>query len=101
MPNFALEGANSILAEIFSIVFNYFFPPFFLCHVRNPETKNNEQATNSAGRLLQPAGYNAIHARRPPAKQEARSRVCERLPTLYCCGFLLIRTRIINRTLRS
>ena len=41
-----------------------------------------------AGRVLQPAGYNPIHACRPPAEQEETSRVCSSLSALYRCGFL-------------
>ena len=41
MPGLGLEGASSIMGEIMS----------------------------RAGRVLQPAGYNAIHACRPPGEQ--------------------------------
>ena len=43
---------------------------------------------SSAGRVLQPSGYNAIHACRPPAEQEATSHQCGSLSELYCYGFV-------------
>ena len=64
-------------------------------HARNPDIPDNKQLMSSAGRVLQPAGYNAIHARRPPAEQEATSHVCGSLVALYCCRL------VFHRTLRS
>ena len=47
MPDFGFDGVSSSLAEFMS--------------------PDNRQHTSSAGCVLQPAGYNAIHACRPPA----------------------------------
>lgn len=48
---------------------------------------DNRKRTSSATCVLQPAAYNAVHAYRPPAKQEVSSRVCGSLFALYCYGF--------------
>ena len=66
-----------------------FFSNFFLYYVRNPDTTDNRQHTSSEGYVLQPAGYNAIHACHPPAEQEATPHACGSLSPLYCCGFLV------------
>ena len=68
MPDFGFDGVSWSLAE-----FMCFFLPANFCfqlfnyYVRNPDTTDNRQHTSSAGCVLQPAGYNAIHACRPPA----------------------------------
>ena len=88
MPDFGFDGVSSSLADFMSIfVFQLFFQLFFP-NVRNPNTTDQRQHTSSAGRLLQPAGYNAIHACRPPAEQEATPHACGSLSALYFCGFL-------------
>ena len=82
--------------------FYIFFSTFFLYHGRNSDTTEDKQHMSSAGRELQPACYNAIHACHPPAEQEATSRVCGTLSALYCYGFLLIpRGCFFVRTLPS
>ena len=67
----------------------YMFSTFFLylC-IYVVKTPDNKQHTSSAGCALQAAGHNAMHVYRPPAKQEATSRVCGSLSALYCGGFL-------------
>ena len=70
MPDFGLESASSILAEIMPIFF-YFFFQFFLCVLYVTQVPQyNKHHTSSAGCLLQPSGFNAIHACRPPPEQE-------------------------------
>ena len=69
MPDFGLEGASSTLAEIMSID-NKYVQVVFCTNVPNPDTTNK----GSGGRVLQPAGYNAMYACWPPAEQEATVR---------------------------
>ena len=47
------------------------------------------QTTDSAGCVLQQAGYHAIHACRVPAEQEATPHACGSLSALYYSGFLV------------
>ena len=90
MPDFGFNGDISSLAEFMSIYFfQLFFQLLFLHYVRNSDTTDNRQHTSSAGCVLQPAGYNAIHACRPPAEQEATPHACGSLSALYYCGFLV------------
>ena len=70
-----VKRAGSILEETMSIFFTHVFSTFFFHHVRNPDTTDNKQDMSSAGRVLQPAGYNATYACRPPAEQETTWRV--------------------------
>ena len=83
MPDFGFDGVSSSLAEFMS--FSFSFQLFFciMYQVRNPDTIDNRQHTNSAGCVLQPAGYNAIHACRLPAEQEATSHACGSSSALY------------------
>ena len=71
MPDFGFDGVSSSLAEFMSFSFPTCFSKFFLNYVRNPNTTDNIQHTSNAGCVLQPAGYNAIHACRPSVEQEA------------------------------
>ena len=91
MLDFLLEGASSILAEIVSTS-TYLFLVFnlFLYDVRKHRHPRQHTAHEQCRRVLQPAGYNAIHACRPPVEPEATSRVCGSLSAVYCCGPLLI-----------
>ena len=91
-PDLGLEGATSILQEIMFVSFFFYFPfsNLFSYHVRNSDTTDDKQHVNSAGCVLQLAGFNAIYASRPPAEQEATSRACGSLSPLYCCGFQLL-----------
>ena len=97
MSDFVFDGVSSSLAEFMSYLFffNFFFPTlffqFFFCimYMRNPDTTDNREHTSSAGCVLQPAGYNAIHACRLPTEQEATPHASDSLSALYyCCGFL-------------
>ena len=88
-PDFGFDGVSSSLAEFMSFLFFFqlFFSTFFfvLLYVRNPDTTDNRehrQQTSSAGCVLQPAGYNAIHACRLPAEQEATPHACGSLSAL-------------------
>ena len=74
---------------LLNFFFQLFFPTFFLCYVRNLDITDNRQHTSSAGCVLQPAGYNAIHACRLPAEQEATPHACGSLSALYYCSFLV------------
>ena len=95
---FGFDGESSSLAGFMSIFVSTFF---FLYYVRNPDTTDNRQHTSSARCVLQPAGYNALHACRLPAEQEATPHACGSLSALYyCCGFLFS-TWFRYRTLRS
>ena len=91
MPDFGFDGVSSSLAEFMSIFgfplfFNLFF--FVLCTLPRHH-RQHRQHTSSAGCVLQPAGYNAIHACRLPAEQGATPYACGSLSALYyCCGFL-------------
>ena len=68
----------------FAFFFNICFQHFFcIMYVRNPDATDNRQHTGSAGCVLQPAGYNAIHACRPPAEQEVTPHACGSLSALY------------------
>ena len=92
MPGFGFDGVSSSLAGFMSFFFSNFF--FVLCaskYIRNPDTTDSRQHTSSAGCVLQPAGYNAVHACRLPAEQEATSHTCGSLSALYyySCGFLV------------
>ena len=84
----------------------FLFQLFFFCIMyvtQTPQTthRQHRQHTSSAGCVLQPAGYNAIHACRLPAEQEATPHACGSLSALYyCCGFLFS-TWFRYRTLRS
>ena len=90
MPDFGFDGVSSSLAEFMSsFYYQPFFQLFFLYYVRNPDTTDNRQHTSSAGCVLQSAGYNAIHACRQPAEQEATLHACGGLSALYYCGFLV------------
>ena len=92
MPGFGFDGVSSSLAKFMSVFFfQLFFPTFFLCYVRNLDITDNRQHTSSAGCVIQPAGYHAIHACRLPAEQEATSHTCGSLSALYyySCGFLV------------
>ena len=85
MPDFGFDGVSSSLAEFMS----FLFFTFFLYNVRNADTIDNRQHTSSAGCVLQPAGYNAIHACRPTAEQEAPLHACGSLLALCYCGFVV------------
>ena len=94
MPDFGFDGVSSSLAEFMSFslfFFNFFFVSCIIpgTYVRNPDTTDNRQHTSSAGCVLQSAGYNAIHACRQPAEQEATLHACGGLSALYYCGFLV------------
>ena len=93
MPNFGFDGVSSSIAEFMSIFLKPSFFTFFLCYVRKPkhhrQHRQHRHHTSNAGCVLQPAGYNAIHACRLPAEQEATPHACIGLSALYyCCGFL-------------
>ena len=95
MPNFRFDGVISSLAEFMSFFSSFFFPifffqRFFLYNVRNPNTTDSRQHTSSAGCVLQPAGYNAIHTCSLPPEQEATPHPRGSLSALYYCGFLLV-----------
>ena len=49
---------------------------FCLHHVHGPDTTNKKQRMSSAGRVVKHADDSAMPASRPPAEQEATSRVC-------------------------
>ena len=104
MPDFGFDGLSSSLVESMSIYFfSIFFPTFFLYHVQvcNPDTTDRRHHAGSAGCVLQPAGYNTIHACRLPAEQEATPHACGSFSALYyCCGFLS-NGCFCYRTLRS
>ena len=95
---FGFDGESSSLAEFMSIFVSTFF---FLYYVRNPDTTDNRQHTSSARCVLQPAGYNALHACRLPAEQEATPHACGSLSALYYCCAFLFSTWFRYRTLRS
>ena len=80
--------------------FSTFFFNFVLYYVRNPDTTDDRQHTSSAGCVLQPGSYNAIHTCRLPAEQEATPHACGSLSALYYCGFLY-NSCFCYRTLRS
>ena len=75
-------------------------PPRISCHphpegepcimyvTQTPQKTTSTSAAQSAG--YKPAGYNAMHACRPPSELEAKICVRRSLPALYCCGSLLI-----------
>ena len=88
MPGFGLDGVSSSLAESMSIIFPTCFPTVVF-YVRNPDTTDNRQHTSSAGCVLKPADFNAIHACRLPAEQESAPHACACLSALYYCGFLI------------
>ena len=73
------------------IFFQFFFQLFFLYHVQvcNPDTTDRRHHAGSAGCVLQPAGYNTIHACRLPAEQAAPPHARDSLSVLYYCGFLV------------
>ena len=72
------DGVSSSLAESMSIFFS-----------KPRHHRQHRHHTSNAGCVLQPAGYNAIHACRLPAEQEATPHACIGLSALYyCCGFL-------------
>ena len=73
MPDFLFDGVSSSLADMMPIsFFSTFLITFFFCIMCVTQTPpDNRQHTSSAGCALQPAGYNAIHACRLPAEQEA------------------------------
>ena len=98
MLDFGLEDTSSILEEIIPYFFFNFFSSTFLYHAGNIDTKDDQQHMSSAGQVLR--GYNAMHTCCESAEQEA-SRLCGSLPTLYCCGFLLMRSCFFYRTLHS
>ena len=87
MLDFGFDGVSSSLAEFMSMVFsvsNFLFPLFFgIMYVT--QTPDNRQHTSSAGCVLQPAGYNAVHACHLPAEQEATPHACGSLSALYYC----------------
>ena len=97
MPDFGFDGVSSSLAEFMSIsifdsIKKIYIPGIYIYEVyivRNPDTTDNRQHTSSAGCVLQPAGYNAIHACRLPAEQEATPHACGSLSALYYSGFLV------------
>ena len=63
---------------------------------QTPQTTadNKQHNLSGAGRVLQPAGYNAIHACRPPAEQEATLRMRGSVSALYwAVGSYLVRIR--------
>ena len=74
----------------------YFFFSLFVCIMYLTQTTDNRQHTSSAGCVPQPAGYNAIHACRLPAEQEATPHACGSLSALYYCGFLLVVAFVIG-----
>ena len=82
-----------------SIYLFIFFTLFFNFFVRNPGTTDNRQHTSSAGCVLQPAGYNAMHAYRLPAEKDATPHARGSLSALYYCDFLC--SCFCYRTLRS
>ena len=103
MPDFGFDGVSSSLAD--SCLFVHFSTfcfsfCFVLQYVRNPDTRDKRQHTSSRGCVLQPAGYNAIHACRQPAEQEETPHACGTL-----CAVLLLWLPISScfcyRTLRS
>ena len=72
------DGVSSSLAESMSIFFS-----------KPRHHRQHRHHTSNAGCVLQPAGYNAIHACRLPAEHEATPQSCGILSALYyCCGFL-------------
>ena len=96
MPDFGFDCVSSILAEFTSIFFfNFFFNFFFvLQHVRKPDTTDSTDSTRAVqgACYVQPAGYNASHACRLPAEQEATPHACDSLSALYYCGGFLFNT---------
>ena len=64
------------------LFFSTFFSTFF-CIMYVTQTPDNRQHTSSAGCVLQPAGYNAIHACRLPTEQEATPHASDSLSALY------------------
>ena len=78
----------------------FLFQLFFFCIMYVTQTPHR-QHTSSAGCVLQPAGYNAIHACRLPAEQEATPHACGSLSALYYCGLIAINSCFCYRTLRS
>ena len=96
MPNFGFDGVSSSIAEFMSIFLKPSFFSFFLCYVRKPkhhrQHRQHRHHTSNAGCVLQPAGYNAIHACRLPAEQEATPHACDSLSALYYCGGFLFNT---------
>ena len=74
----------------FSSCFQLFCLYYYVQNVFQTLHRQQAALLSRAGCVLQPAGYSAIHACRPPAEQEATSRVCGSFSTLYCCGFLVI-----------
>ena len=92
MPAFGFDGVSSSLAEFISIFFSQlFFHLFFFVLCTQPRHhRQHRQHTNSAGCVLQPAGYNATHACRLPAEREATPYACGSLSAMCycCCGFL-------------
>ena len=71
MPDFGFDGVSSSLAEVLSIKKKKKKKNIFFCIMYVTQTPQTTQHTSSAGCVLQPAGYNAIHACRLPAEQEA------------------------------
>ena len=99
-PDFGLDGVSSSLAV--HVLFSFlFFQLFFLYDVRNPDTTDNRQHTSRAGYVLQPDGYNAFHACRLPAEQEATPHACASLSGLYELLWLPINTCFCYGTPRS
>ena len=95
---------STILAERSCLFFKTFSFIFVLCTYprRHGQHTTHEQCRARAI----PAGYNAVHACRPPAEQEATSRVCGSFSALFCCGFrlntyLVIVFSFFFRTVRS
>ena len=73
MPDFELEGASSILADIMSIFFTTFFLfNFFCCIVHVTQTPRTTNSTRAAqGACYQAAGYKL---NTPVARQQSRKQ---------------------------
>ena len=99
MPDFGFDGVSSSLAEFMSFFQKntLFFNFFFWCYVHKPtHNRQHRQHTNSAGCVLQPAVYNAIHASRLQAEREATPYACGSLSVMcYCCCGFLFRSYLI------
>ena len=87
MPDLGFDGVSLSLAEFMSIFFCFstFFFNFFFGIMYVAQTPHE----HSTGCVLQPAGYNAIHACCPPAEQEATPHACGSFSALYYCGLLV------------
>ena len=99
MPDVGFDGVSSSLAEFISIFFSNFFSNFFFVLCTQPINRHHRQHrqhTNSAGCVLQPAVYNAIHASRLQAEREATPYACGSLSVMcYCCCGFLFRSYLI------